>query len=77
MTNKIVATKMGDRIEFEFLDDGTLKMETGKISMANHGNAEALLRKVVAEMGGGVEVVRRGLHKHSHGLVHDHEHEKV
>lgn len=58
-----------DKIKISILDDGTIKVETDKISMPNHMNAEAFLRQM-AELAGG-EVER----KHKHGYVHIHQNE--
>ena len=70
-----VATRRGgDAITFTILTDGTLKAETGKVSMANHGHAEALLRQIAVDLGGEVVVTKKAVHAR-HGHHHD-EHEK-
>ena len=49
---------MQDKIEIEILADGTIKMSTDKISAANHGGAEMLLREIVTMAGG--QATRKG-----------------
>lgn len=71
-----------DRIEIEFLPDGSFKMTTGRVSGANHGNAETLLREIATKAGGTMTRTRRltvnaHLHEHDHahtGHGHDHSH---
>lgn len=63
---------MPDIINVTILDDGTLKVETDRISAANHIGAEMLLREIAKLAGGPVKVT----HKHgAHGHIHTHEHE--
>jgi hypothetical protein len=60
-----------DKLEVEILDDGTLKITSGKVSMQNHMNAEAFLRDMGRMCGGKVErKQRKGVTAHSHS--HDH-----
>ena len=65
---------MPDKMEIEILDDGSLKISTDKISMANHTNAEGLIRELSKAQGG--EVIRQkksGAHYHEHdGHYHSH-----
>ena len=63
-----------DIIKVKILDDGTLKVETDKVSGPNHTNAEGLLREMTKAMGGDVERVRKGNALHTHDNVHYHEH---
>lgn len=63
-----------DTIEIEILDDGTIKMLTGRISGANHMSAEAFVNSVATEAGGRQTRNRRGLHSHTHSHGHNHEH---
>ncbi len=65
---------MSDTIEVEVLEDGSLKITTGKVSMPNHTNAEGLIRELVTGMGGKSQRVRKGLHTHTHEQGHEHEH---
>jgi hypothetical protein len=60
-----------DTIAIEILPDGTVKLSTDKVSMPNHGSAEALLRDVARLCGGKVDSKR----KHGHAGHHHHEHE--
>lgn len=65
---------MPDTITIEILEDGTIKMSTDKISAANHGGAEMLIREMV-KAAGGTETKRRkaGAHYHEHdGVFHSH-----
>jgi hypothetical protein len=65
-----------DSVKITILEDGTIKMETDKVSMPNHMNAEAFLRDISKLAGG--EITRkgkRGAIEHSHGHGQDfHEH---
>lgn len=71
---------MADTLNIEVLPDGTLKITTDAVSMANHMNAEAFLRESSRLMGGTVKQTRRtdinlsgALHAHAHdGHVHQH-----
>ena len=56
-----------DDIQFEILDDGTIKVTTDKVSDANHVSADKLLR-MVAELAGGE--VKRTKRAHGHGHHH-------
>lgn len=67
---KIIAQKGADKIEVEILDDGSLKITTGKISAANHGGAEILIRELIKSAGG--EATRE-----HHGHSHQHDHERA
>jgi hypothetical protein len=58
-----------DEITFEILENGDLKLETGKISGPNHMKAENVLR-FLEELHGAKGQRSRARHAH----VHDHEH---
>jgi hypothetical protein len=67
---------MSDKLIVKILDDGTLKIETDKVSSANHTNAEGLLRQM-SRLQGGVEKIenKQGHHReHSHDGIHYHSH---
>jgi hypothetical protein len=49
-----------DSMLITVLPDGTLKIETDKISQANHASAEAFLRDANKMMGGEVTRKRKG-----------------
>lgn len=49
-----------DAMLITVLPDGTLKIETDKISQANHASAEAFLRDANTMMGGLVNRKRKG-----------------
>ena len=65
---------MADVIRVKILDEGSLKIETDKVSGANHTNAEGLLREMTKAMGGDIERVRKGSGNHTHDGMHYHEH---
>lgn len=48
-----------DKLEVEILADGSLKVTSGKVSMANHANAEAFLRELAKGCGGETIRARR------------------
>lgn len=50
---------MADQVKITILEDGTIKVETGKISGPNHLNAEQFLREMSRLAGGTVEIKRR------------------
>lgn len=52
-----------DKMEVEILEDGTIKIETDKISMVNHSTAEAFMRNVATSAGG------QQTRKHKQGLI--------
>ena len=59
---------MNDAIKFSILDDGTIKIETGGISGANHVSADELLADLNGLMGGTVTIKQktRSAHTHTH-----------
>jgi hypothetical protein len=65
---------MSDTITIEVLENGVLKIETGKVSMPNHTNAEGLIRELATGMGGTVVRNSQGMHMHTHeqGVTHEH-----
>ena len=67
---------MSDIMEISILDDGTIRVETDKISGPQHLNAEQFLKRIGDLAGGGVTRNRRG-HVHGHDHHHDHEEEKA
>ncbi len=54
---------MRDEMQVEILADGTIKVETGKVSGVNHMTAEAFMRELPLLCGGGKQE-----RKHRHGL---------
>ena len=52
-----------DKMQITILDDGTIKVETDKISPINHMTAESFLRNIAMASGGKQE------RKHKHGVV--------
>jgi len=72
---------VADVIEIEILADGSLKTSTGRVSAANHGNAEKFLLDLARGCGGQTTRTRKvtglgiAVHGHSHvhgGQVHSH-----
>lgn len=71
-----------DKIQIQILEDGTIKLETDKVSMPNHSNAEKFTLAIASLCGGTVERRRRmhlgaslaaGLAEHTHdGHTHTH-----
>lgn len=58
-----------DNVKFTILEDGTIKIETDKVSMPNHANAEKFLHDCVKLAGGKAD------RKHKHGgIMHSHTH---
>jgi hypothetical protein len=57
-----------DIVEIEILEDGTIKISTDKVSMANHTNAEGFLREIVSAAGGEVKRTKK-----AQGQMHDHD----
>lgn len=51
---------MGDKIDIEILEDGTMKADTDPISQAFHGSAEGFLRQMAADLGGDSKRLKRG-----------------
>jgi hypothetical protein len=52
-----------DTLHIQILADGSLKIETDKISQANHMTAEAFLRNVASACGG------KQQRRHKHGVL--------
>ena len=69
---------MSDKIKISILEDGTIKVDTDKVSGPNHVNAEGFIRSMFSLAGG--SVVRKLKHAaqhilgHAHSHDHDHEH---
>lgn len=60
-----------DVINVTITEEGVCKLETDKISIANHALADNLV-KAIAEVAGG-KTTRTAKHKHAH-TTHSHEH---
>jgi len=64
---------MGDTIKIAILDDGTIKVDTDRVSMPNHTNADGFVRDIGRMAGGKVERKHKhGHHEHSHEHTHEH-----
>lgn len=66
---------MADKIKITILEDGTIKVETDKISGANHVNAEGFLREMFKMAGGAVSRKLKHAKSHLFGQQHDHDHD--
>lgn len=62
-----------DAMTIEILEDGTIRVVTDQVSMANHSNAEQFLRFMSQKLGGETTRTRR---KDAHSHQHHHEHAK-
>lgn len=62
---------MADMMNISILEDGTIKIETGKVSAANHVNAEAFIRECFTMAGGkSKRVLKAGASLHHALHVH-------
>ena len=66
---------MADGINYEILEDGTIKFTTDKISGPNHVSATKFMEEVARLAGGAVTVEKRNPHSHSHQHIGDHSHD--
>ena len=64
-----------DTLDIIILEDGTIKVETDKVSNANHISADNLL-KYLSELAGGKTTRTRRPHSHTHTHKHSNEHEE-
>ena len=63
---------MADTIEIEILDDGRIKVTTGKVSAVHHASADELLSLIATLAGGDVSKQRRTTsHNHNHNHATD------
>ena len=66
---------MGDIINIEILDDGTLKIKTEGVSDANHISADSLLSQMETLLGGQTTRIKNPeKHKHQHISHNAHAH---
>lgn len=69
---------MADNIKIEITDDGTIKVDTDRISNVNHLNAEGFLRRIGELLTGKITVKQKQGHAHTHvhadGSKHTHSH---
>lgn len=66
-----------DTMTIEVLPDGTLKVETGKVSGPNHLNAEQFINEMAKQAGGPVTRTKKGHSHHGHSHTHhegEHQH---
>ncbi len=61
-----------DSIKITILEDGTIKMDTNRISMPNHLSAEKFILECVRLAGGTTEAKQK--HGHHHHGTHTHTH---
>jgi hypothetical protein len=58
----------------QILEDGTVKVTTGKIGAQNHMSADAMLAYLAKLLGGKTTIESRGDHAHVHTHGEDHVH---
>lgn len=63
-----------DIIDVTILDDGSIKIETDKISPANHVGADALVKTITEKLGGKMKIQPKGGKAHHHHHEHEHKH---
>lgn len=66
---------MNDELQITILEDGTIRTESGTFSPANHQSAEEFLGEVTRQAGGAMQRTKRP-HKHTHGKIHQHQHQR-
>lgn len=66
---------MADTIKIKILADGTVRVETDRVSMPNHLSAERFLSATFTLLGG--EIKRKAKHamQHAFGKNHEHDHD--
>lgn len=63
-----------DELKITVLEDGRVKIETDKISGANHASAERAIAALAKLLGGSTKTIRKsGAHTHTHNSNHNHE----
>lgn len=65
---------MADEMRITVLDDGTIKIDTDKISAPNHVNAEGFIRAIFT-MAGGKSKRTLKVGASLHGALHAHTHD--
>lgn len=72
---------MGDRINYEIMPDGVIKLTTDAVSAANHAAADELLDMIESMSGGERKTTTKlgkehvaAMHSHSHGPGQQHHH---
>lgn len=63
-----------DKMKISILDDGTIKMDTDRVSMPNHSNAEGFVAAIRRLAGGKFFSRLKHAFAHAHGHEHTHEH---
>jgi hypothetical protein len=64
-----------DKIKIDIADDGTIRVDTDRISNPNHLGAEAFLRRIGELLRGKITVKQKKGHGHTHthgGIEHTH-----
>lgn len=64
-----------DKIKIKVLDDGSIRIETDKVSALNHTGAENFLREIAKLAGGKVDSKQKHgtqPHTHANGVTHTH-----
>lgn len=64
--------------QITILDNGNVRVETGKFSSTVHTTADAALAWIIGQLGGDVERQKTGhAHTHVHGHEHAHDHDHI
>jgi len=63
-----------DAIKYEILEDGTITIETDKVSGKNHQSADEMLEQLAELIGGEVKIKKKKGHTHAHAHSHSHSH---
>lgn len=64
---------MADKIKISVLEDGSIKIETDKVSMPNHTNAENFLKEMFKLAGGNLAKKAKHAFAHVSGKTHQHQ----
>ena len=63
-----------DSIRIKIETDGTIKLITDEISLANHATAEDVIHQIITLSGGSLQTSRRSTHNHNHHQADEHLH---
>lgn len=63
-----------DSIRIKIETDGTIKLITDEISLANHATAEDVIQQIITLSGGSLQSSRRSTHTHHHHQADQHLH---
>ncbi len=63
-----------DSIRIKIETDGTIKLVTDEISLANHATAEDVIQQILTLSGGELQRTQRSTHTHHHHHTDEHLH---